>query len=55
MDIVKNYLLSKHRRKKESGGKVDKRTVQKYLKNQQKEEEPLNNALAEALKGLKFD
>ena len=43
------------RRKKESGGKVDKRTVQKYLKNQQKEEEPLNNALAEALKGLKFD
>ncbi|MFK9093989.1 DNA topoisomerase 3 [Bacillus salipaludis] len=43
------------RRQKESGGKVDKRTVQKYLKNQQKEEEPLNNALAEALKGLKFD
>lgn len=42
------------RRKKESVGKVDKRTVQKYLK-QQKEEEPLNNALAEALKGLKFD
>ncbi|WP_026574293.1 DNA topoisomerase III [Bacillus sp. UNC438CL73TsuS30] len=43
------------RRKKESGGKVDKRTVQKYLKNQNKEDEPLNNALAEALKGLKFD
>ncbi|WP_223589685.1 DNA topoisomerase III [Neobacillus bataviensis] len=43
------------RRKKESGGKVDKRTVQKYLKNQHKDEEPLNNALAEALKGLKFD
>ncbi|MEH7342862.1 DNA topoisomerase III [Bacillus sp. JJ1532] len=43
------------RRKKESKGKVDKRTVQKYLKNQQKDEEPLNNALAEALKGLKFD
>ncbi|MED3562874.1 DNA topoisomerase III [Bacillus xiapuensis] len=43
------------RRKKESGGKVDKRTVQKYLKNQNKEEEPLNNALAEALKGLKLD
>lgn len=42
------------RRKKESVGKVDKRTVQKYLK-QQKEEEPINNALAEALKGLKFD
>lgn len=42
------------RRKKESRGKVDKRTVQKYLK-QQNEEEPVNNALAEALKGLKFD
>jgi len=43
------------RREKDSRGKVDKRTVQKYLKNQQKNEEPLNNALAEALKGLKFD
>lgn len=43
------------RRKKESKGKVDKRTVQKYLKNQNKEDEPINNALAEALKGLKFD
>lgn len=43
------------RRKKESGGKADKRTVQKYMKQQQKEVEPINNALAEALKGLKFD
>lgn len=43
------------RRKKESGGKVDKRTVQKYLKQQEKEEEPVNNAFADALKGLKFD
>ncbi|WP_062105353.1 DNA topoisomerase III [Bacillus niameyensis] len=43
------------RRKKESKGKVDKRTVQKYLKKQQKDEEPLNNALAEALKGIKLD
>ncbi|KGR85800.1 DNA topoisomerase III [Lysinibacillus odysseyi] len=42
------------RRKKEGGGKVDKRSVQKYLKQQEKEE-PVNNALAEALKGLKFD
>ena len=42
------------RRKKESRGKVDKRTVQKYLKQQDKEE-PVNNALAEALKGFKFD
>jgi DNA topoisomerase III len=40
------------RRKKESGGKVDKRTVQKYLKNQNKEEEPINTALADALKKL---
>ncbi|MFK2826092.1 DNA topoisomerase III [Bacillus sp. B190/17] len=43
------------RRKKESGGKADKRSVQKYLKQQEKQTEPLNNALAEALKGLKFD
>ncbi|WP_459502129.1 DNA topoisomerase III [Bacillus sp. C1] len=44
------------RRKKESGNKADKRYVQKYMKQQQKEEEePLNNALAEALKKLKFD
>ncbi|EMA6343696.1 DNA topoisomerase III [Bacillus cytotoxicus] len=43
------------RRKKESGNKADKRFVQKYMKQQQKEEEPLNNALAEALKKLKFD
>lgn len=42
------------RRQKDSKGKVDKRTVQKYLK-QQKPEEPVNNTLAEALKGLKFD
>lgn len=40
------------RRKKESTGKVDKRTVQKYLKNQSKEEEPINTALADALKKL---
>lgn len=42
------------RRKKEGGGKVDKRSVQKYLK-QQDNDEPVNNALAEALKGLKLD
>ncbi|WP_036166733.1 hypothetical protein, partial [Lysinibacillus sphaericus] len=42
------------RRKKEGGGKVDKRSVQKYLK-QQNNEESVNNALAEILKGLKFD
>ncbi|PEL84080.1 DNA topoisomerase III [Bacillus wiedmannii] len=43
------------RRKKESGKKADKRDVQKYMKQQNKEEEPLNNPFAEALKKLKFD
>jgi DNA topoisomerase III len=43
------------RRKKESSGKVDKRTVQKYLKNQNKEEEPINTALADALKKLNLE
>lgn len=43
------------RRKKEGGGKVDKRSVQKYLKQQEKEEEPINNAFADLLKGIKFD
>lgn len=43
------------KRKKESGNKADKRDVQKYMKQQNKEEEPLNNPFAEALKKLKFD
>lgn len=43
------------RRKKEGGGKVDKRAVQQYLKSQDKEEEPINNAFADLLKGMKFD
>ncbi|MBS4198499.1 DNA topoisomerase III [Bacillus sp. FJAT-49732] len=43
------------RRKKEGSGKADKRSVQKYMKQQQKEDEPINNALAEALKGIKID
>ncbi|MEK4530370.1 MULTISPECIES: DNA topoisomerase III [Solibacillus] len=43
------------RRKKEGGGKVDKRSVQKYLKQQEKEVEPINNAFADLLKGMKFD
>ncbi|SES01998.1 DNA topoisomerase III [Psychrobacillus sp. OK032] len=43
------------RRKKEGNGKVDKRSVQKYLKQQDKEEEPINNAFADLLKGMKFD
>ncbi|KGR92378.1 DNA topoisomerase III [Ureibacillus massiliensis 4400831 = CIP 108448 = CCUG 49529] len=43
------------RHKKEGSGKVDKRAVQKYMKQQKTEDEPINNALAEALKGLKLD
>lgn len=43
------------RRKKETGGKVDKRSVQKYLKQQEKEAEPINNPFADLLKGMKFD
>lgn len=43
------------RRKKEGGGKVDKRAVQSYMKQQQKEEEPINNAFADLLKGFKLD
>lgn len=43
------------RRKKEGGGKVDKRSVQNYLKQQEKEAEPINNAFADLLKGMKFD
>ena len=43
------------RRKKEGSGKVDKKSVQKYLNQQQKEEEPINNAFADLLKGMKFD
>ncbi|WGT39137.1 DNA topoisomerase III [Lysinibacillus sp. 1 U-2021] len=43
------------RRKKEGGGKVDKRSVQKYMKQQEKEAEPLNNAFADLLKNIKLD
>lgn len=43
------------RRKKEGSGKVDKRSVQKYMKQQEKEAEPLNNPFADLLKGLKVD
>ncbi|WP_411844273.1 DNA topoisomerase III [Salinicoccus sp. HZC-1] len=42
------------RRKKEGKGKVDKKTVNKYIKKQD-DEEPINNALAEQLKALKLD
>lgn len=43
------------RRKKEGTGKVDKRSVQNYMKQQEKEAEPLNNAFADLLKGLKLE
>jgi len=43
------------RRKKESRGKVSKGDVQKYLKQQQKQEEPINSALADALKKLNLE
>ncbi|MBB6447345.1 DNA topoisomerase III [Bacillus benzoevorans] len=43
------------RRKKEGNGKLDKRSVQKYLKQQEKEAEPINNPFADALKNLKLD
>ena len=43
------------RREKEGSG-VTKRDVQKYMRQQQKEaEEPVNNAFAQALAGLKLD
>ena len=43
------------RRKKEKGNKMDKRSVQKYLRQQDKEAEPINNPFADLLKGTKFD
>ncbi len=43
------------RREKEGAG-VNKRDVQRYMKQQQKEaKEPVNNAFAQALKGIKLD
>ncbi len=52
--IARNYQHSKSDVKKESGNKADKRDVQKYMKQQKKEEEPLNNPFAEALKKIKI-
>jgi len=43
------------RRKKEKGNKMDKRSVQKYLRQQDKETKPINNPFADLLKGTKFD
>lgn len=43
------------RKKKEANTRISKKEVTKYLQNQQKQAEPLNTALAEALKKLKFE
>ncbi len=48
-------LSTFNKRKKAKGKRADKRDVQKYLKKQEKAEEPVNNAMFEALKGLKLD
>ena len=43
------------RREKEGAG-VNKRDVQKYMKQQQKEaKEPVNNSFAQALAGIRLD
>lgn len=53
--IKKNYPLSRPDAKKEGAG-VNKRDVQKYLRQQQKEaQEPVNNVFAQALAGIKLD
>ena len=51
VDIKRNCHLSRL-----EGAGVNKRDVQKYLKKQQKEAaEPVNNAFAQALSGIKLD
>lgn len=47
------YSAYQARREKEARGKVSKHEIQKYLKQQQKEE-PINNPFAEVLKNLKL-
>lgn len=52
----KEKLSSFQARREKEGAGVKKRDVQKYLKQQQKEaQEPINNAFAQALAGLKLD
>ena len=49
-------LSSFNERKKKKGNKPSKKEVAKYLKKQnKKDDEPINNALAEALSKLKLD
>ena len=52
----KEKLSSFQARREKEGAGVKKRDVQRYLKQQQKEaKEPVNNAFAQALAGLKLD
>lgn len=52
----KEKLSSFQARRKKEGAGVNKKDVQKYLKQQQKEaKEPVNNAFAQALAGIKLD
>lgn len=52
----KEKLSSFQARRQKEGAGVNKRDVQKYMKQQQKEaKEPVNNAFAQALAGLKLD
>lgn len=52
----KEKLAAFQERKKKEGKGVTKRDVAKYMNQQRKEsEEPMNNAFAQALAGLKFD
>ena len=51
----KEKLSSFQERRKKEGAGVNKRDVQRYLKKQQKEaNEPVNNAFAQALSGIKL-
>lgn len=52
----KEKLSSFQARREKEGAGVNKRDVQKYMKQQQKEaKEPVNNAFAQALAGIKLD
>lgn len=52
----KEKLSSFQERRAKEGAGVNKRDVQRYLKKQQKEaNEPVNNAFAQALSGIKLD
>ena len=52
----KEKLSSFQARREKEGAGVTKKDVQRYLKQQQKEaKEPVNNAFAQALAGIKLD